>query len=123
MKCNNIHISTKETCELMSIGAEKEANIIQQLLIINLITIFRQRGIPQSGNENIANVIREDRKLEASSLITGEPTVSLSCDLCSIWRRGKSMKCPSQKERLENVTIEDWIIYETPNNQEYVLSC
>ena len=78
MKGNNIHISTKETCERMSIGAEKEANIIQQLLIINLITIFRQRGIPQSGNENIANVIPEDRKLEAYSLITEEPKGSLS---------------------------------------------
>lgn len=79
MKGNNIiHISTMETCELMSIGAEKEANIIQQLLIITLITIFRQREIPQSGNENIVNVIPEDRKLEASSLITGEPKGSLS---------------------------------------------
>lgn len=79
MKDNNvIHISTTETCELMSIGAEKEASIIQQLLIINLITIFRQRGIPQSGNENIANVIPEDRKLEASSRGGGEPKGSLS---------------------------------------------
>lgn len=68
----------------MLIGAEKEVNIIQQLLVINLTAIFRQKGILQTGNENIANVIPNDKKLVASSLITEHPKESLSCDPCSI---------------------------------------
>jgi hypothetical protein len=47
----------------------KEINIIQSLLIINLIAIYRPRGISRANYENTANITPSEKKLKPAFLI------------------------------------------------------